>query len=73
MQKEHFIHLKILTVHYMPTAKEIVVNKTNCLPSGAYTLQSGDQKKKKPSKIYKKMPYDTITPSVEKIKHRNRK
>ena len=36
MQKEHFTHLKILTVQYMPTAKEI-----------AYTLQSRDQKKKK--------------------------
>ena len=43
----------------MPIAKEI-----------AYTLQSRDQKKKKKtSKIYKKMSFDTITPSIEKIKH----
>ena len=58
MQKEHFTNLKILTVQYMPTAKEI-----------AYTLQSRDQKKKKPSKIYKKMSFNTITPSIKKIKH----
>ena len=44
----------------MPTAKEI-----------AYTLQSRDQKKKKKktSKIYNKMSFDTIMPSIEKIKH----
>lgn len=31
----------------MPTAEEIIVNKTKCLPSGAYILEGGDKKESK--------------------------
>lgn len=48
----------------MPTAEEITVNKTKCLPSGAYILEGGDKKR-----VNKKMSYHIVMPSTEKIKH----
>ena len=49
----------------MPTAEEITVNKTKCLPSGAYILEGGDKKKR----VNNKMSYHIVMPSTEKIKH----